>query len=260
MGYKWLKVSDAAIGIRRVQIHRPEALNSLDAELLNELSQCIDSLGADSSVRVVLLTGVGKAFVAGADIKAMASLNARAAEEFGELGARTFRKLELLPVPVVAVVNGYALGGGCELAMACDIRIASEKAVFGQPEVGLGICPGFGGTQRLPRLVGAGLAAELLFTARNVRADEALRIGLVNALHAPEELEAAALKLAEVIASKAPLAVRAAKRAMQRGLQADIDTGVAYESAAFGGCFATEDQKEGMRAFLSKGKADFKGC
>lgn len=260
MGCKWLNERDAGLGVRWVQINRPEALNALDAALLEELSACFDRLHAEEGVRVVLLTGVGKAFVAGADIRAMAPMNTREAEDFGELGARAFRKLELLPMPVVAVVNGYALGGGCELAMACDMRIASEKAVFGQPEVGLGICPGFGGTQRLPRLVGAGVAAELLFTGRNVRAREALRIGLVNAVYAPEALEEEAQKLANSIARNAPLAVRAAKRAMQRGLQADIDTGVAYESVAFGSCFATEDQKAGMQAFVSKGKAEFKGC
>ena len=239
MEYRWLKVCDLSAGVRQVMINRPEALT-------------------DSTVRAVLLTGVGKAFVAGADIKAMAPMNVREGQDFGELGAQTFRKLEQLPMPVIAVVNGYALGGGCELAMACDIRIASEKAVFGQPEVGLGICPGFGGTQRLPRIVGTGIAAELLFTARNVRAEEALRIGLVNAVYAPDALEAEALKMAETIASKAPLAVRAAKRAMHRGLQADIDTGLAFESAEFGGCFASEDQKEGMKAFLSKSKTEFK--
>lgn len=260
MEYKWLQIDDLKPGIRQVRINRPESLNALDAGLLEELGRCFDALHAGGNVRVVLLTGVGKAFVAGADIKAMAPMNAREGQDFGELGARVFRKLELLPMPVIAVVNGYALGGGCELAMACDIRLASEKAVFGQPEVGLGICPGFGGTQRLPRIVGSGVAAELLFTARNVRADEALRIGLANAVYAPEALEGEALKLAEQIASKAPLAVRAAKRAMYRGLQADIDTGVAYESAEFGGCFASEDQKEGMKAFLAKGKAEFKGC
>ena len=260
MEYKWLKESDPAVGVRRVQINRPEALNALDAELLGELGRCFDGLRTERAVRVVLLTGVGKAFVAGADIRAMASMNAREGQDFGELGALTFRKLEQLPMPVIAVVNGYALGGGCELSMACDMRLASEKAVFGQPEVGLGICPGFGGTQRLPRIVGMGVAAELLFTARSVRADEALRIGLVNAVYAPDALDAEALKLAETIAGKAPLAVRAAKRSMQRGMQADIDTGVAYESAEFGACFASEDQKEGMQAFLSKGHAEFKGC
>lgn len=258
MEYRWLKVCDLSAGVRQVMINRPEALNALDAELLGELGKCFDELRTDSTVRAVLLTGVGKAFVAGADIKAMAPMNVREGQDFGELGAQTFRKLEQLPMPVIAVVNGYALGGGCELAMACDVRIASEKAVFGQPEVGLGICPGFGGTQRLPRIVGTGVAAELLFTARNVRAEEALRIGLVNAVYAPDALEAEALKMAETIASKAPLAVRAAKRAMHRGLQADIDTGLAFESAEFGGCFASEDQKEGMKAFLSKSKTEFK--
>lgn len=243
-----------------VRINHPEALNALDTLVLRELGQAFDAFAADAGIDVVVLTGEGRAFVAGADIAEMSAMTAAEGKAFGRLGADVFRKIELLPQPVIAAVNGFALGGGCELAMACDIRIASAKAKFGQPEVGLGITPGFSGTQRLPRLVGLGKAKELIYTAAVIPADEALRIGLVNKVVAPEALMDEALALAATIASKARLAVRYAKEAINRGIETDIETGIAVEASLFGLCFATADQKEGMAAFLQKRKPDFTGA
>ena len=211
----------------------------------------------DSSISVIILTGEGKAFVAGADITEMSSMDAAEGKAFGEKGAKVFRKIELLSKPVIAAVNGYALGGGCELAMCCDIRIASAKAKFGQPEVGLGITPGFSGTQRLPRLVGMGKAKELIFTAEVINADEACRIGLVNSVAEPEELMNTAVAMAEKIAGKAPVAVKYSKESINRGMQCSMDEAINIEANLFGLCFATEDQKEGMKAFMEKRKAKF---
>ena len=211
----------------------------------------------DSSISVIILTGEGKAFVAGADITEMSSMDAAEGKAFGEKGAKVFRKIELLSKPVIAAVNGYALGGGCELAMCCDIRIASAKAKFGQPEVGLGITPGFSGTQRLPRLVGMGKAKELIFTAEAINADEACRIGLVNSVAEPEELMNTAVAMAEKIAGKAPAAVKYSKESINRGMQCSMDEAINIEANLFGLCFATEDQKEGMKAFMEKRKAKF---
>jgi enoyl-CoA hydratase len=240
-------------------VSRPEALNALNLDTLKELEQTLTQAEADKDVYVLVITGAGKAFVAGADISQMKDFNAVEGKAFGELGNRVFSKLENMSKPVIAAVNGYALGGGCELAMACDIRIASEKAKFGQPETGLGITPGFGGTQRLPRIVGAAKAKELIFTAANIGAEEALRIGLVSRVVPAEELPAAALELAEKIAANAQIAVRQSKDAVNRGLQTDIQTGLAYEAQAFAVCFATEDQKDAMSAFVNKSKiAEFK--
>ena len=243
-----------------VRINHPEALNALDTLVLRELGQAFDAFAAAAGIDVVVLTGEGRAFVAGADIAEMSAMTAAEGKAFGRLGADVFRKIELLPQPVIAAVNGFALGGGCELAMACDIRIASAKAKFGQPEVGLGITPGFSGTQRLPRLVGLGKAKELIYTAAVIPAEEALRIGLVNKVVAPEALMDEALALAATIASKARLAVRYAKEAINRGIETDIETGIAVEASLFGLCFATADQKEGMAAFLQKRKPDFTGA
>lgn len=242
-----------------VRINNPEALNALNTKILVELSQAFDEIAADADTDVVILTGEGRAFVAGADIAEMSVLKADEGKRFGRLGADVFRKIELLDKPVIAAVNGYALGGGCELAMACDIRIASVKARFGQPEVGLGITPGFSGTQRLPRLVGLGKAKELIFTAAVIHAEEACRIGLVNKVVEPEELMNECLAMASAIASKAQLAVRYAKEAINRGIETDIETGIDIETGLFGLCFATADQKEGMEAFLWKRKPEFKG-
>src|SRR5208283_363882 len=211
-------------------------------------------------IHVVIVTGSGeKAFVAGADIAQMAPMSAIEGRNWGKLAQAVFNKLENLPQPVIAAVNGFALGGGCELAMACDIRIASEKAKFGQPEVTLGIIPGFAGTQRLPRLVGKGRAKELLFSGGMIDAAEAHRIGLANKVVAPEELIAAAREMAGIIMSRGPVAVRLCKAAVNEGLDMDLESGMAYEAEVFGLCFATADQKEGMSAFLGKRKANFVG-
>lgn len=241
-----------------ISINRPKALNALNSETLKELDYLIDEVANDSEILAIIITGAGeKAFVAGADITEMKDLNTIEGREFGALGNKVFRKIENLNKPVIAAVNGFALGGGCELSMACDIRIASTKAKFGQPEVGLGITPGFGGTQRLARIVGMGMAKELIYTAKIVKADEALRIGLVNSIHEPEVLMEEAKKLANTIASQAPIAVRLCKDAINRGVQCDIDTALMYESEVFGICFSTEDQKEGMTAFVEKREKHF---
>lgn len=239
----------------KLTINRPKALNALNSQVLDDINEAIDGIDLNST-RVLIITGAGdKSFVAGADIGEMSGLTKAEGQAFGKKGNDLFRKIETLPIPVIAAVNGYALGGGCEISMACDIRIASENAVFGQPETGLGITPGFGGTQRLARLVGMGMAKQMIYTARNIHADEALRIGLVNAVYAPEELMPAAEKLASQIAANAPIAVRNAKKAINDGLQTDIESGAAIEEKLFGDCFETEDQKAGMGNFLEKDKS-----
>jgi enoyl-CoA hydratase len=235
-------------------INRPEALNALNTNVLDELLQAVTQAEADSSVYVLVITGAGKAFVAGADISQMRDLSAVEAKAFGEFGNSVFYKIETISKPVIAAVNGYALGGGCELAMACDIRIAGTKAKFGQPEVGLGITPGFGGTQRLPRIVGASKAKELILTAETIGAEEALRIGLVSKVVADEELMDTALAKANKIAGNAQIAVRQSKDAINKGMQSDIATGLSYEAQAFAVCFSTEDQKDAMTAFVNKSK------
>ncbi|MCL4464339.1 MAG: short-chain-enoyl-CoA hydratase [Firmicutes bacterium] len=250
------KQDDVAI----VTVNRPKALNALNAPTLRELEQVFTQLAEDESVSVVILTGAGeKAFVAGADIAFMQELTAIEARKFALLGQAAFNKIENLPQPVIAAINGFALGGGCELAMACDIRLASENAKFGQPEVNLGVPPGFAGTQRLPRLVGKGRAKELLYTADMIDAQEAYRIGLVNKVFPAAELLDAAQKMAKKIATKGQIAVRLTKSAVNQGLEMDAERGMAYEAEVFGLVFSTEDQKEGMKAFLEKRKADFKG-
>ncbi|MHC1759816.1 MAG: short-chain-enoyl-CoA hydratase [Negativicutes bacterium] len=247
-------------GVALITMNRPKALNALNRETLEELNQLADILAKDSSVQVVILTGSGeKAFVAGADIAQMQSMSAMEGRNFGKLGQAVFNKLENLPQPVIAAINGFALGGGCELAMACDIRIASEKAKFGQPEVTLGITPGFAGTQRLPRLVGKGRAKQLLYTADVIDAQEAYRIGLVNVVAPAEELMTTARAMAQKIQSRAAVAVQLCKAAVNEGLDTDLKTGTAYEAEVFGLCFATADQKEGMAAFTEKRKAQFTG-
>jgi enoyl-CoA hydratase len=235
-------------------ISRPEALNALNTDTLKDLEQVLNQAEADENVYVLVITGAGKAFVAGADISQMKDFTAVEARAFGEYGNSVFAKIENSAKPVIAAVNGYALGGGCELSMACDIRLAGTKAKFGQPEVGLGITPGFGGTQRLPRLVGASKAKELILTAGTIGAEEAARIGLVSRVLPDEELLDAALELADKIASNAQIAVRQSKAAISNGTQVDIQTGLAYEVQAFAVCFATEDQKDAMTAFVNKDK------
>ena len=241
-----------------VKINRPKALNALNSETLNELEQVIQEISKDKELYTVILTGEGKAFVAGADIAEMKDLNEEEGKEFGLLGNKVFRRLENLDKPVIAAINGFALGGGCEISMACDIRIATTKAKFAQPEVGLGITPGFGGTQRLPRIVGQGKAKELIYTGDIIKADEALRIGLVNKVVEPENLMEEAMALAKKIASNAPIAVKLCKDAINRGSQVDIDSAVVIEAEDFGKCFATEDQKEGMSAFIERREKTFK--
>ncbi|AOT71049.1 short-chain-enoyl-CoA hydratase [Geosporobacter ferrireducens] len=242
-----------------IKLNRPEALNALNTQLLKELGAAVKQLEEDPQVLVLIITGVGKAFVAGADIAEMKDLRGDEGRKFGMLGQRVFGEIESMEKPVIAAVNGFALGGGCELAMSCDLRIASSKAKFGQPEVGLGITPGFAGTQRLPRLVGIAKAKELIYTGDMIDAGEAERIGLVNKVVEPELLMEEALALASRMAERAPLAVRYAKLAINRGIETDIDTGTQIEADLFGLCFASEDQKEGMGAFLEKRKPVFQG-
>lgn len=237
-------------------INRPAALNALNDQVIRELDEALDSIDLDT-VRCLVVTGEGqKAFVAGADIGQMRGLTKKEGVAFGKLGNDVFRKLETLPIPTIAAVCGFALGGGCELAMSCDIRLCSDTAVFGQPEVGLGITPGFGGTQRMARLIGMGRAKELLYTARKVKAPEALAIGLVQGVYPVEQLMEEALKMAGRIAGNAPIAVRATKKAVNDGLQVDMDRAIEIEEALFGSCFETEDQQNAMGAFVEKRKPE----
>lgn len=252
---------EGAVGT--ITINRPKALNALNSQVLDELNETLDAVDLDT-VRCLVLTGAGdKSFVAGADIAEMSSLTKAEGETFGKKGNDVFRKLETFPIPVIAAVNGFALGGGCEISMSCDIRICSDNAVFGQPEVGLGITPGFGGTQRLARLVSPGMAKQLIYTARNIKAAEALRIGLVNQVvsaevdeagnvtkTAQEAVVAAAKKMAAGIAMQAPIAVRNCKKAINEGLNVDMDQAIVIEEKLFGDCFETEDQQAGMGNFL----------
>ena len=262
-----------------ITINREKALNALNSQVLDELNASLDAVDLDT-VRCLILTGAGeKSFVAGADIGEMSTLSKAEGEAFGKKGNDVFRKLETFPIPVIAAVNGFALGGGCEISMSCDIRICSDNAVFGQPEVGLGITPGFGGTQRLARLVSPGMAKQLIYTARNIKAAEAYRIGLVNqvvsaevneagevVVSAKDALMAAANKMAAGIAMQAPIAVRNCKKAINEGLQVDMDQAIVIEEKLFGDCFETEDQRASMSNFLEKDKekklkvVPFKNC
>jgi len=247
-------------GVAIVTINRPEKRNALNIQTRAEGAAVLDELRADDSVRVVILTGAGdKAFIAGADIAAMQAMSALEAQAFSEKGQRVMQAIEALPIPVIALVNGYALGGGCELAMSCDWIIAAERAVFGQPEVNLGIPPGFGGTQRLARLIGRARALELVTTGRQVKPPEALRIGLVNEVVADAQLMEKGLEMARMIAAKAPVAVRVAKQAVQRGLDLDLANGCVLETTLFAFAFGTADRKEGMTAFLAKRAPKFEG-
>lgn len=235
-------------------IERPKALNALNSSVLEEMDAAIDALDLNT-IRALVITGSGeKSFVAGADIGEMSTLTKAEGEAFGKKGNDVFRKIETLAIPVIAAINGFALGGGNELAMSCDIRICSDNAVFGQPEVGLGITPGFGGTQRLARLVSPGMAKQLIYTGRNIKADEALRIGLVNAIYTQEELLPAAKKMAAGIAKMAPIAVRNCKKAINEGLDLNMDDAIVLEEKLFGDCFETHDQVEGMGCFMSREK------
>jgi enoyl-CoA hydratase len=257
--YKYLAVEKKG-NVAVVTVNKPQVLNILDTPTVLEIEDCFNSLAKDDSVFVIVITGADeKAFIAGGDIKEMSVKNAVDGREYGRNGQRALFAIENCPKPVIAAVNGYALGGGTELAMACDIILASEKAKFGQPEVGLGITPGFAGTQRMPRIVGRGRGKELIFTGRMLDAGEALRIGLANKVVAPEKLMDEALALANKIAENGQMAVRSCKELVNFAMDADLASGLEKESGAFGVCFSTEDQKEGMKAFTEKRKPDFKG-
>lgn len=244
--------TEGAVGI--ITINRPKALNALNSQVLDDLNAALDAVNLEE-IRALILTGAGeKSFVAGADIGEMSNLTEAEGEAFGKKGNDIFRRIETFPIPVIAAINGFALGGGCEISMSCDIRLCSENAMFGQPEVGLGITPGFGGTQRLARIVGPGYAKEMIYGARNIKAEEAYRIGLVNHVYPLEELMPAAKKMAAGIAKNAPIAVRNCKKAINEGMQVDMDQAIVIEEKLFGDCFETHDQKEGMSAFLEKRK------
>lgn len=238
-----------------IAINRPEALNALNGAVLIELDLVLDQVDLENT-RCLIITGAGdKAFIAGADVAEMSSMDEEQARVFSEFGNAIFRRIESFPIPVIAAVNGYALGGGNELALSCDIRICSENAVFGQPEAGLGITPGFGGTQRLARVIGStSKAKEILFTCRNIKAEEAKEIGLVSAVYPSESLMEEVLKMANRIASHAPIAIRNIKKAVNEGLNLPIDKAIQLEVGLFSECFSSEDQKEGMLAFLEKRK------
>ncbi|XVG95007.1 enoyl-CoA hydratase-related protein [Eubacteriales bacterium KG127] len=244
--------------IAYVTIDRPKALNALNEDVLKELYDAFSTFESDEIARVAILTGEGKAFVAGADIAQMSKMNALQGRNMMILGHKLMNYMESIEKPIIAAVNGFALGGGCELSMACDIRVASTKAKFGQPEVGLGIIPGFGGTQRLPRLVGKGMAKYLTMTAEIIDAEEAYRIGLCEKVFEPENLIEEAEKIANTIISKAPIAVNSVKVAINNGLDMDLKSASRFEIEAFTAAFGSEDKAEGMGAFLEKRPAEFK--
>ena len=237
-----------------ITMNRPEALNALSKAVFADLEAVLDDVENDDDVYVVVITGAGRAFIAGADIGEMAPMNVAEGLAFSELGNRLLMRVDMMEKPTIAAVNGFALGGGCEMALACDIRIASEKAKFGQPEVGLGIIPGFGGTQRMARIIGTGAAMELIYTADTIDAQKAKEIGMVNYVVPAEELMDKTMEMAQKICKKAQKAIRVSKMAIRRGIDCDISTAVTYEALAFATCFGTEDQKEGMQAFLEKRK------
>ena len=248
--------AEGQVGV--ITINRPKALNALNSDVLTDLAAVLDGVDLDE-IRCLILTGAGeKSFVAGADIGQMSDLSIAEAAAFSKQGNDLFRRIETFPIPVIAAVNGFALGGGCEISMSCDFRICSENAIFGQPEVGLGIIPGFGGTQRLARLVGPGMAKQMIYGGRNIKAKEALRIGLVNDVCDQDELMGKAMKIAKGIAMQAPIAIRQAKKAINEGLELGMDDAIALEEKLFGDCFETEDQKYGMAFFLDKNKEKVK--
>ncbi|MGF7185627.1 enoyl-CoA hydratase [Desulfitispora alkaliphila] len=252
-----LETSD---NIATLTINRPKALNALNKDTLLDIKAAAQEVAEDENSHVLIITGAGeKAFVAGADISFMSKMTPQQAREFALLGQDVFRTIETMGKPVIAAVNGFALGGGCELAMACDFIICSENSKFGQPEVGLGVIPGFGGSQRLPRIVGSNMAKQLLFTGEIIDANEALRIGLVNSVETADQLMEVVTKKVKKIVSNGQISVRYCKEAVNEGMEADIDRSMTLEANSFGLCFATEDQKEGMKAFLEKRKAQFKG-
>ncbi|KGE77596.1 enoyl-CoA hydratase-related protein [Halomonas salina] len=257
MSEQAIEVQDEG-GVVRLTVNRPKALNALNSEVIAALAAALDDLEARGDLRAVLITGAGeKAFVAGADITEMRDKSAVEARDFAGQAQATLKRLEALPVPVVALVNGFCLGGGCELALACDWAVASDNAVFGQPEVLLGVIPGFGGTQRLPRRVGPAMALDLVTTGRKIDANEALRIGLVNRVMSQAELEDYAAELTKQLGGNGPQAVRGAKQAVHDGLDQDLDSALALETSLFALCFAGDEQREGMSAFVEKRKPNF---
>ena len=251
---KYEKIEDK---IAIVTINRPEALNALNSMVIGELEETLDIIQRDDDVSAMILTGEGRSFVAGADIAEQYPLNIDEGRKWGQRGSALMRRIERLEIPTIAAVNGFALGGGCEIAMACDIILASDKAKFGQPEVGLGITPGFSGTQRLSRRVGQAMAKELIFSGKMIKAEEAERIGLVNHVYTAETLMNEAVEMAKSFIKNAPIAVKYSKACIDRGMQMSIDEGIAVENELFAMCFATKDQKEGMKAFLEKRPASF---
>ena len=260
MSYETVLLEEHEPGIWLLTVNRPKALNALAPQVLGDIAAATRAVVAEASARCLLVTGAGdRAFIAGADIAAMSAMPVLDAREFALQGHATLRAFELAPFPVIALVNGFALGGGCELALACDFIIASEKAVFGQPEVNLGICPGFGGTQRLTRVVGKSMALELVTTGRQVKADEAQRIGLANHVVPPEALLAKGLELARMIAAKGPVAVKFSKHLVQHGQDMDLANANTFEADVFALLCATDDKREGMAAFLEKRAPTFSG-
>jgi len=260
MSYATVLLEQTEPGIWLLTVNRPKALNALAPQVLDDIAAATREVAADAGARCLLVTGAGdRAFIAGADIAEMSAMPVLEGREFALKGHATLRAFELAPFPVIALVNGFALGGGCELALACDFIVASEKAVFGQPEVNLGICPGFGGTQRLTRVVGKSMALELVTTGRQVKADEALRIGLVNHVVAPDALLGKGLELARMIAAKGPVAVKFSKHLVQHGQDLDLANANAFEADVFALLCATDDKREGMAAFLEKRAPKFSG-
>lgn len=259
MSYEFLKV-DIENGIATLTFNRPKALNALSSSLLRELGDAIRTIEMDEDIRALVLTGAGeKAFIAGADIAEIQKLSPLAARKFAELGQTVIDQLQQLPIPVIAAVNGYALGGGCEVALACDFIYAAETASFGLPEITLGIIPGFGGTQRLPRLIGTNMARELIFTGKYLSAVEAREIGLVNCCLPADQLMAGTYEVARKIVKKGRASLRAAKNAIRQGMNCDLKTGLEIERDAFALCLSNPDALEGTTAFLEKRKADFSG-
>lgn len=247
-------------GIATITFNRPKALNALNGALLAELSMALDDIAADEAIRVLILTGAGdKSFVAGADISELATFDSLKAKAFATSGHGIINKLQLLPIAVIAAVNGFALGGGTEIAIACDFIYASENAKFGQPEINLGVIPGFGGTQRLPRLIGTAMAKELIFTGNMISAEKALQLGLVNKVVPQDNLMEIVLKTAGIIATKGKVSLREAKQSINKGMNVDLANGCGIEIDAFSLCYASPDAKEGTSAFLEKRKAEFKG-
>jgi enoyl-CoA hydratase len=260
MDFQNLILEEKEPGLWLLTVHRPAALNALNRTTLSELAQAVRAIRERADARVLLITGSGeKAFVAGADIRELAALTPMEAQAMAELASDTFRGLERLSIPTVALVNGFALGGGCELAMSCDILLASDRAVFGQPEINIGIMPGFGGTQRLLRLVGRSRALELIMTGRQVKAEEAKAIGLVNYVYPPAELLERGLELGRVLLAQPPLSIKLIKQMVQHGLDMNLSGATLWETDGFGLAFATDDRREGMAAFLEKRTPRFTG-